>query len=123
MLKTRFFWIAFFLLMLVPLFITFIFADNLIAMFQDEWNYRPGNYILGDILFYEGGFFLIFGGMVAGAVLFLSWKPDRLGLFVEPVFRWKILKKERDIPAAILLGLLMIIIGISYILACIFVSL
>lgn len=121
--KGMVFWIALILLMFIPMFITFIFADNLIAMFQDQWNYRPGNYILSDILFYEGGFFLIFGGMVAGAVLFLGWKPDRLGLFVEPVFRWTILKKERDIPAAILLGLIMIIMGICYISASIFVTL
>ena len=121
--KSMVFWITLILLMFIPIFITFIFADNLIVMFQDQWNYRPGNYILSDILFYEGGFFLIFGGMVAGAVLFLGWKPDRLGLFVEPVFRWTILKKERDIPAGILLGLIMIIMGICYISASIFVTL
>ena len=121
--KSMVFWMALILLMFIPMFITFIFADNFIAMSQDQWNYRPGNYILSDILFYEGGFFLIFGGMVAGVVLFLGWKPDRLGLFVEPVFRWTILKKERDIPAAILLGLVMTIMGISYISVSIFVTL
>ena len=45
------------------------------------------NVILSDVLFFEAGFFLVFGAMLAGAVMFISWKPDRLGLFVEPVFR------------------------------------
>ena len=115
MLKSKIFWVALVSLMFVPMVITFTFAGDLIATFQNDWNFRPGNYILSDILFYEAGFFLLFGPMLAGAVLFLSWKTDRLALFVEPVFRLKIIQKEREIPAALLLGLLMIIIGIIYI--------
>ena len=123
MLKSKIFWGALVSLMFVPMVITFTFAKNLIATFQNEWNFRPGNYILSDILFYEAGFFLLFGAMLAGAVLFLSWKTDRLALFVEPVFRLKIIQKEREIPAALLLGLLMIIIGIIYVSASITITL
>jgi hypothetical protein len=34
--------------------------------------------------------------MLAEAVLFLAWKPDRLALFVEPVFRLTIIEKEKE---------------------------
>ena len=123
MLKSKIFWVTLVSLMFIPMVITFIFAGDLIAAFQNDWNFKPGNYILSDILFYEAGFFLLFGAMLAGAVLFLSWKTDRLALFVEPVFRLKIIQKEREIPAALLLGLLMIIIGIIYISTSITISL
>ena len=104
----------------VPMVITFIFANDYIPILQSVlpgWRYRSYNLILSDILFYEAGFFFVFGAMLAGAVLFLAWKPDRLALFVEPVFRLTIIEKEREIPTALLLGLLLIAIGIVYILA------
>lgn len=106
--------------MFVPMLITFIFTNDYIPILQNilpGWRYRSYNLILSDILFYEAGFFFVFGGMLAGAVLFLAWKPDRLALFVEPVFRLTIIEKEREIPAALLLGLLLIAMGIAYILA------
>jgi len=46
-----------------------------------------------------------------------------MALFVDPVFNWKIVKKEREIPAALILGLLIIAIGIIYISAAIIVTL
>jgi hypothetical protein len=126
MLKSKIFWIALILLIFVPLIVTFTFSDYLIPILQSNLlglSYKSENVIISDILFFEGGFFLVFGAMLAGAVLFISWKPDRLGLFQEPVFRWKIIKKERDIPAALLLGLITIISGIIYISVSIIVTL
>jgi amino acid transporter len=121
MLKSKFFWISLILLMFVPMVINFAFKDEIVTVFHND--FRPDNYILSDFLFYEAGFFLVFGAMLAGAVLFIGWKPDRLALFVEPVFRWTIIKKEREIPAALLLGLLIIGIGIIYISASVIVTL
>ena len=114
--------IALIFLMFVPMVITFAFSDTLIAAFQEERNYRSDNYILSDLLFYEAGFFLVFGAMLSGAVLFLGWKTDRLSLFVEPVFRWTILKKEREISATLLFGLLLISVGIVYIFTSIIIT-
>ena len=77
--------------------ITFAFSDYLISIFQGDlfgWNYMSENVISNDVLFFEVGFFLIFGAMLAEAVMFISWKPDRLGLFVEPVFGWTLIKKK-----------------------------
>ena len=125
MLKSKIFWVALILLMFVPMVVTFSFADDLVAVFRNnlgDWNLRPDDYILSDILFYEAGFFLAFGAMLAGAVFFLGWKTDRLGLFVEPVFRWTIIGKEREIPAALLLGLLLIFVGVVYISASIAIT-
>jgi hypothetical protein len=107
--------------MFVPMIITFAFEDEIVTVFHNDL--RPDNYILSDILFYEAGFFLVFGAMLAGAVLFIGWKPDRLALFVEPIFRWTIIKREREIPSALLLGLLIISVGIIYISASIIVTL
>ena len=121
MLKSKIFYITIILLMFIPMVITFAFKDELVTVFPND--FRPDNYILSDILFFEAGFFLVFGGMLAGAVLFIGWKPDRLALFLEPVFRWTIIKKEREIPAALLLGLLLICMGIIYISASVIVTL
>jgi len=126
MTKSRFFWIALVLLMLIPLVITLAFADDYIPILQialSGWRYRSPNLILSDIFFFEAGFFLIFGAMLAGAVLYLSWSPGWMALFVDPVFHWKIIKKEREIPAALLLGFLVIGMGIVYVLASVIVTL
>ena len=126
MIKSRFFWIALVLLMLIPLVITLAFADDYIPILQialSGWRYRSPNLILSDIFFFEAGFFLIFGAMLAGAVLYLSWSPGWMALFVDPVFHWKIIRKEREIPAALLLGFLVIGMGIVYILASVIVTL
>lgn len=112
--------------MLIPLVITLAFADDYIPILQialSGWRYRSPNLILSDIFFFEAGFFLIFGAMLAGAVLYLSWSPGWMALFVDPVFHWKIIKKEREIPAALLLGFLVIGMGIVYILASVIVTL
>ncbi len=125
MLKSKIFWVTLTLLMFVPMVVTFAFADDLVPIFRKDlgdWNLRPDDYILSDVLFYEAGFFLVFGAMLAGAVFFLGWKTDRLGLFVEPVFRWTIIRKEREIPAALLLGLLLIFVGVVYISASIAIT-
>jgi hypothetical protein len=113
MLKRKIFWIALILVMFVPMVVTFVFADELVTVFHNE--FRPDTYVLSDLLFYEAGIFLAFGAVFAGVVLFVGWKPDMLSLFVEPVFRWTIIKKEREIPSSLLLGLLILSVGIIYI--------
>lgn len=126
MLKSKIVWIALSLLMFVPMAITFAFSDQYVPILQSAlaaWRHRSTNLILSDILFCEAGFFLFFGALFAGAVLYLAWSPGWMALFVDPVFHWKIVKKEREIPSALILGFLIMIIGISYISAAIIVAL
>ena len=126
MLRSKIFWIAFLLLLLVPMALTFVLANNYIPFLQTalrSLRNRPADLILSDILFYEAGFFLILGAMVAGAVLYLSWSPGWMALFVDPVFHWRLVKKEREIPAALIIGFMIIAVGIVYISAAIAVTL
>ncbi len=106
--------------------IDFVYLNDYLPILQAVlpfWSERSAMYILSDILFFEGGILLVFGAVFAGAVLYLFWKPDRLALFVTPVFHWKIVKKEREIPAALVVGLVLIVVGIIYISTAIIVTL
>ena len=126
MLRSKIFWIAFILLLLFPMALTFVLANNYIPFLQTalrSLRNRPADLILSDILFYEAGFFLILGAMVAGAVLYLSWSPGWMALFVDPVFHWRLVKKEREIPAALIIGFMIIAVGIVYISAAIAITL
>ena len=113
-------------LLFVPMLIDFVYINDYLPILRVAfpfWSERSDIYILSDILFFEGGFFLVFGAVFAGAVLYLAWSPGWMALFVDPVFHWKIVKREREIPAALIFGLLMIAIGTIYILAAIIVTL
>jgi hypothetical protein len=112
--------------MFVPMVITFAFADDYIPILQialDSLRYRSATLILSDILFFEAGFFVVFGAMLAGAVLYLAWSPGWMALFVDPVFHWRIIKKEREIPAALILGFLVMCMGIIYIITAAIITL
>ena len=107
MLKSKIFWIALVLLMCIPVAVTFAFADDYIPILRitlSSLRYRASNLILSDVLFFGAGFFLVFGAKFAGTVLYLSWRPGWMALFVDPVFHWKLVRKVREIPAALLLG-------------------
>lgn len=113
-------------LLFVPMLIDFVYINDYLPILRVAfpfWSERSDIYILSDILFFEGGFFLVFGAVFAGAVLYLAGSPGWMALFVDPVFHWKIVKREREIPAALIFGLLMIAIGTIYILAAIIVTL
>ena len=125
-LKSKIWWVLFVFLLFVPMFVDFVYLNDYLPILRVAfpfWSEKSAMYILSDILFFEGGFLLIFGAVFAGAVLYLAWRPDRLALFVTPVFHWKIVKKEREIPAALIVGLILIAIGIIYISAAIIVNL
>ena len=106
--------------------ITFAFADDYIPILQialSSLRYRSATLILSDILFFEAGFFVVFGAMLAGAVLYLAWSPGWMSLFVDPVFHWRIIKKERETPSALIIGFLVICIGIIYIITAAIITL
>ena len=114
------------LLIFVPMATTFAFSDQYVLILQSAltaWRHKSANLILSDILFCEAGFFLFFGALFAGSVIYCSRSPCWMALFVDPVFHWKIVKKEREISSTLILGLLIMIIGLSYISAGIMVAL
>jgi hypothetical protein len=125
-LKSNIWWMLFVFLLFVPMLIDFVYLNDYLPILQTAfpfWSERSAIYILSDILFFEGGFLLIFGAVFAGAVIYLAWSPGWMALFVNPVFHWKIVKKEREIPAALIVGLILIAMGIIYISAAIIVTL
>lgn len=63
------------------------------------------------------------GAVIARTVMHLALSPGWMALFADPVFHRKIVKKEREIPVALMLGLLITAIGIIYISAAIIVTL
>jgi hypothetical protein len=125
-LKSDLWWLLFVFLLFVPMLIDFVYLNDYLPILQAAipfWSERPAVYVLSDILFLEAGFFLIFGAMFAGVVLYLAWSPGWMALFVDPVFRWEIIKKEREIPAAFIVGLVILAAGVIYILAAILITL
>jgi hypothetical protein len=125
-LKSDLWWMLFVFLLFVPMLIDFVYLNDCLSILRTAfpfWSERSAIYILSDILFFEAGFFLIFGAMFAGVVLYLAWSPGWMALFVDPVFHWKIVKKEREIPASLVAGLIIIAVGVVYILAAILVTL
>jgi hypothetical protein len=112
--------------MLSPIAIDVALVSNYLPILQrlfPFWKYRPTYLVLSDILFLEGGLFLFFGALIAGVVLYNAWSPGWMALFVKQVFHWKIVKKAREIPASLIVGLILIGAGIIYILAAIIVTL
>jgi hypothetical protein len=125
-LKSDLCWMLFVFLLFVPLLIDFGYLNDYLPILRKAfpfWSERSAIYILSDILFFEAGFFLIFGAVLAGVVLYLAWSPGWMALFVDPVFHWKIVKKEREIPAALVVGLIIISVGVVYIITAILVTL
>jgi hypothetical protein len=112
--------------MLSPIAIDVALVSNYLPILQELfpfWEHRPTYLVLSDILFLEGGLFLFFGALIAGVVLYSAWSPGWMALFVKQVFHWKIVKKAREIPASLIVGLILIGAGIIYILAAIIVTL
>jgi hypothetical protein len=124
--KSNLWWMLFVFLLFVPMLIDFVYLNDYLPILRTAfpfWSERSAAYILSDILFFEAGFFLIFGAVFAGVVLYLAWSPGWMALFVDPVFRWTIIKKEREIPASLVAGLIIIAVGVVYILTAILVTL
>lgn len=113
-------------LLFVPMLIDSVYLNDYLPILRTAfpfWGERSAIYILSDILFLEAGFFLIFGAVFAGTVIYLAWSPGWMALFVDPVFHWKIVKKEREIPASLVAGLVIIAVGVVYMSAAILATL
>ncbi len=113
--------------MLSPIAIDVVLVSNYLPILQELfpfWEHRPTYLVLSDILFLEGGLFLFFGALIAGAVLYNAWVPDafRAG-FTKSVFNWELIRKSREISPALKIGLVLIAAGFIYILAAIIATL
>ena len=121
------YWIIFILLVLSPIVIDVAFIFNYLPILQrlfPFWEYRPTYLVLSDILFFEGGLFLVIGALLAGVILYNAWVPDVLRAgFTKSIFNWKLVRKGREISPALKIGLILIGAGIIYILAAIIVTL
>jgi len=125
-LKSNLWWMLFVFLLFVPMLIDSVYLNDYLPILRTAfpfWGERSAICILSDILFLEAGFFLIFGAVFAGTVIYLAWSPGWMALFVDPVFHWKIVKKEREIPASLVAGLFIIAVGVVYMSVAILVTL
>ena len=88
------------------------------------WKNRSTTLLLSDILFLEGGMFLIFGALFAGVILYTAWVPTDVmkTQFTEYIWNWKVMSKERGSTTGALAGLIIIGVGLLYIAAAIIIT-
>ena len=72
-------------------------------------------------MFIEAAVFLFLGTLVGGVTLYNAWAPKdvRLVPFTEYIWKRSKMKKERDIPEGLWIGLAVIAFGIIYVLVAI----
>ena len=69
-------WALLILLLFVPLMLEFALASEIIAGIQrlfPYWKNRSVSVVLSDILFIQAGASIVFGALIAGAVLYNTW--------------------------------------------------
>lgn len=124
--KRIFYWMLFILLLFTPMAISFIFTSDILSFAQRFFPFLKGTVavFLSDILFVEGGVFLVFGALVGGVTLYNAWAPTdvRKAQFTEYIWNWKKIREERNFPTGLIVGLALIAVGIVYIFFAILVS-
>jgi hypothetical protein len=119
--------IAFVVILLIPLFLEFIYLNDYAPVLQRAlsfWRNRSYTLLLSDLLFIEGGIFLILGALFAGVILYNAWVPTdvRRTQFTEYIWNWKVMDKERGSTAGALAGIILIVTGIAYIITSILIT-
>ena len=124
-----FVWLLVFVLVLfVPLVLEFVFIEDFAPSIQEVfsfWRNRSTTLLLSDLLFFEGGAFILLGALVAGTILYNAWVPTdvRRAQFTEYIWNWKVMDKERGATKGALPGLVLILAGIIYIAVGIIITL
>jgi hypothetical protein len=121
----RVYWILFFILLLIPIVVDFVFINEILSFAQrvfPYWRYATPNVFLKDILFIEAAVLLFFGALVGGVTLYNAWIPTdvRKAQFTEYIWNWKKMREERDFPTGLVVGLALIAFGIIYVLIVMF---
>ena len=115
------FLLVFIILLFVPMILEFIYLDGFASTFQNilsYWRNRSTTLFLSDMLFLQGGAFILFGALVAGVILYNAWGTTRLLFrkYISSIWNIKVMEEERRAPAGLVIGLILIGVGIAYIL-------
>lgn len=120
--------LVFVLVLFTPLILEFIYIEDYAPSIKRVftfWRNRSTTLLLSDLLFFEGGSFILFGALIAGTILYNAWVPSdvRRAQFTEYIWNWKVMDKERGTTKGALSGLILIGAGITYIIVGILITL
>jgi len=112
--------LIFFLLMFVPMILEFIYLSDFALVLQKifpYWNNSSSTLMLSDMLFLQGGVFIFFGALIAGAILYNAWgtTPRLFRKYISSIWNTKVMEEERRSPKGFAIGLILIGVGIAYI--------
>jgi len=121
------FLLVFIILLLAPMILEFIYLDVFVSALQKllpYWRNRSTTLLLSDMLFLQGGAFILFGALVAGVILYNAWGTTRLLFrkYISSIWNTKVMEEERKSPTGLAIGLILIGVGITYILVGIMIT-
>ena len=121
-----FIWVLLVLLLFTPMLAEFVFVSDILPTAQRTfpfWRGKTEAVFLSDILFIEAGVLILFGAVIAGAILYSSWAAldVRTVQFTDYIWNWRQMKKDRDSPAGVTFGLILLAVGIIYVLVAVLV--
>jgi hypothetical protein len=120
-------WVLFVFLLFTPMMAESVFASNIVPIAQrifPFWDNKPVTVFLSDVLFLEAGVFIFFGALISGAILYNSWAALDVRKVQFPEYIWNLrqMRKERNFPTGLIIGLVFLAVGITYVLAAILFS-
>ena len=120
-------WVLFVFLFFTPMIAESVFASDILPFAQrifPFWDNKPVTVFLSDVLFLEAGVFIVFGALISGAILYNSWAAldVRKVQFTEYIWNLRQMREERNFPTGLIIGLVFLAVGITYVLAAIFFS-
>ena len=120
-------WVLFVILLFTPMIAESVFASDILPFAQrifPFWDNKPVTVFLSDVLFLEAGVFIFFGALISGAILYNSWAAldVRKVQFTEYIWNLRQMRKERNFPTGLIIGLVFLAVGITYVLAAILFS-
>ena len=120
-------WVLFVILLFTPMIAESVFASDILPFAQrifPFWKNKPVTVFLSDVLFLEAGVFIFFGALISGAILYNSWAAldVRKVQFTEYIWNLRQMRRERNFPTGLIIGLVFLAVGITYVLAAILFS-
>jgi hypothetical protein len=119
-------WVLLALLLFTPMIVEFVFVSDILPTAQrlfSFWKGKTASVFLSDILFMEAGSLVLFGVIIAVATLFSAWAALDAGqvMFTEYIWHWR--QKDRDSPAGLIFGLILLAVGFVFVLVAVFAPL
>jgi hypothetical protein len=120
-------WVLFVFLLFTPMIAESVFASNIVPIAQrifPFWDNKPVTIFLSDVLFLEAGVFIFFGALISGAILYNSWAALDVRKVQFPEYIWNLrqMREERNFPTGLIIGLVFLAVGTTYVLAAILFS-